>query len=357
MKVDTNALVSATDLNRNSGQLIARAADGERLVVLNQNRPVAAIVPIADLQRLESFDAAAQATPVAPGTRSESELLRDLVAQPGHTAVGQTSSGETAQLKLACNTWVVGCTGSGLSVALSAFLHGARSTELRPAHFAVATTALGPPVTYHETGRETPPIVTIATDISDRDRALSFIGAVQQQLQQRKALLQQWGLASVDEYRRTRPDEASELADLIVVVERAGGRLPAICDQLVESIICKGHDLAVYCWIFEQSASTHLRFGSARSNKFAQACALRVRTAADARSVVGSDEPTRLARAGDAWLLLPDSQGSDPRNLEIQSSLSMIHVAAPDTDDLSRFTTDPAIAWESADNEVAARES
>lgn len=54
MKIDTNSLVSATDLNRNSGQLLARASNGERLVVLNQNRPFAAIVSIKDLNRLEN---------------------------------------------------------------------------------------------------------------------------------------------------------------------------------------------------------------------------------------------------------------------------------------------------------------
>ncbi|WP_099025039.1 type II toxin-antitoxin system Phd/YefM family antitoxin [Mycolicibacterium palauense] len=68
MKIDMNTLVSATDLNRNSGQLITRAAAGERLVILNQNKPVAAIVPIDDLQRLVDCDnIPASSQPVSPG--------------------------------------------------------------------------------------------------------------------------------------------------------------------------------------------------------------------------------------------------------------------------------------------------
>lgn len=134
MKIDTNSLVSATDLNRNSGQLLARASNGERLVVLNQNRPFAAIVSIEDLNRLEKLD-----VPDIPSTPQRPTFdpgfapkqLANLDAAQGYTGIGQTLDEQTVALKLACHTLVMGAPGSGKSVTLSAAIAGARSPMLR----------------------------------------------------------------------------------------------------------------------------------------------------------------------------------------------------------------------------------
>lgn len=361
MQVDTNALVSATDLNRNSGQLISRAASGERLVVLNQNRPVAAIVSFEDLRRLEELETLHSAPDQLEGSRkSLGELIATKRArsQPGYTTVGQTAAGEAVQLKLACNTWVIGCTGFGLSVTLSAFINGAAWTKRPAAHLALATTALASPVSSHDTGRDAPPIVTIATDVAhDADRGGAFIRAVQAQLQQRKALVQQHGLGSIEECRDVHPSEAAEVADLIVVVERGGAALSDEWSAFVEAIIAEGGALSVYVWIFEQSA----RLGSAvRGYEFPQSCALKVLTAADARTVVGSDAPKRLARPGDACLRLagkPDltTRMFGPRPDD--DGLCRFGVAPPDNDGLRRFALHPTLAWQTEGDEAGNGES
>lgn len=94
-----NALVSATDLNRNSGQLITRAATGERLVVLNQNRPVAAIVPIDDLQRLVALDdTAALETPSPAPDGGQISFARSAAAAAAvHAALGGASVSDAYQ--------------------------------------------------------------------------------------------------------------------------------------------------------------------------------------------------------------------------------------------------------------------
>lgn len=350
MQVDTNALVSATDLNRNSGQLVSRAACGERLVVLNQNRPVAAIVSFEDLRRLEALETNCSVPDRLGGARKS---LGELVAskralrRPGYTTVGETAAGEVVELRLACNTWVVGCAGSGLSVILSAFINGAAWTEGTAAHLALATTSLASPVSSHDTGRGAPPIVAIATDVAhDADRGDDFIRAVQAELRQRKALVQQHGLGSIEEYRDAHPSEAAEVADLIVVVERGSETLSDAWSAFVEAIIAEGGALSVYVWIFEQSARLGL---AVRGYEFPQSCALKVLAAADARRVVGSDVPKRLARPGDACLRFagkPDLATMMFRARPDDDGLCRFCVAPPDNDGATRFALHPTLAWQ-----------
>lgn len=342
MKVDTKALVSATDLNRNSGQLISRAADGERLVILNQNRPVAAIVPICDLHRLEAIDeAAAEATALVGGAHPTPKEFRDLAARPGYTAIGETSPGEIVELELACNTWVVAKANADLIYLVSAVLNGA--TGNGPAvQFAVATTELAAPVNYHHLDPEAapPPITTLATDVADdEESAGQFVSAVRDQMQKRTTLLKELGLASIEELRRTRPEESALFADLIVVVRATCSITNPGLSNLVASIVSdKGQALAVYVWIFEAESNVQL---APYSYQFPQSCAMRMSHAALARRVVGSDAPVRLPRWGQAYITSQE-QGSTALQPNI-----LVHLAERDNAGASRFATDPSVACKS----------
>lgn len=348
MKVDTNALVSATDLNRNSGQLIARAEGGERLVVLNQNRPVAAIVPIDDLHRLESLDAAPTAAPAAASARSESRPLRDLVAQPGYTAIGLTADGSPVELKLACNTWAVGADDVDLTRLLSAVLNGAHPGAHPPIHFAIATTELAGPVSYHVSNRSAPPIVAIATDVADDvDSARRFVDAVEKQLNQRTALLKRAGLASVEELRGARPDEVADVADLVIVLDLVNfrqfmdRRTVGPFHKLVELIGRKSTSLGVHLWLFEDESNMGL---APSEYGFGQSIALRMSRAASARRVVHSVAPLQIMWEGDAFLRFEDSP-----------QLALARIAERDTAaGVFRFTTDPNIAWDAASDAAGA---
>jgi len=53
LAADRSDHVSTVELRENSAAVVSRAALGERLVVTRNKKPIAAIVPIADLQSLE----------------------------------------------------------------------------------------------------------------------------------------------------------------------------------------------------------------------------------------------------------------------------------------------------------------
>lgn len=53
MKTDTRDLVSATKAARDFSSITARVADGNRVVVLKNNEPSVAIVPMSDMEQLD----------------------------------------------------------------------------------------------------------------------------------------------------------------------------------------------------------------------------------------------------------------------------------------------------------------
>lgn len=56
MRTDTRDLVSATDLSKNSARYITEAAEGRTLLVLKNNQPLAAIVPIETMTELSQLE-------------------------------------------------------------------------------------------------------------------------------------------------------------------------------------------------------------------------------------------------------------------------------------------------------------
>ena len=56
MKTNTQDLVSATKAARDFSSIAARVADGSRVVVLKNNEPSVAIVPMADMEQLDRLE-------------------------------------------------------------------------------------------------------------------------------------------------------------------------------------------------------------------------------------------------------------------------------------------------------------
>lgn len=56
MKVDTRNLVSATTATRDFSRISAEAAEGRTFVVVRNNEPTVAIVPVAAMDRLDRLD-------------------------------------------------------------------------------------------------------------------------------------------------------------------------------------------------------------------------------------------------------------------------------------------------------------
>ena len=55
MKIDMSNLISVSDVSKNTSATIAKAAAGITQIVLNHNKPVAAIIDIRLLEQLEDF--------------------------------------------------------------------------------------------------------------------------------------------------------------------------------------------------------------------------------------------------------------------------------------------------------------
>jgi prevent-host-death family protein len=56
MRTDTRDLVSVTDAGRNFGRYASEAAEGRTLVIVRNNEPTAALVPLAQMDRLSKLD-------------------------------------------------------------------------------------------------------------------------------------------------------------------------------------------------------------------------------------------------------------------------------------------------------------
>ena len=314
MKIDTNSLVSATDLNRNSGQLLARASNGERLVVLNQNRPFAAIVSIEDLNRLEKLD-----VPDIPSTPQRPTFdpgfapkqLANLDAAQGYTGIGQTLDEQTVALKLACHTLVLGAPGSGKSVTLSAAIAGARSADA-PVEFAIATVDLVGPQLVHQLVDRAPSVVAVANDLTDGDKSLlTFINDVQDQINRRRSLLKEQGVSTIEEYRSRASADQTPMSDLIIIVEgrsRLANHNGRPLDRIMSKVLADGAALGIYLWYFDADVPESeggLREKSGVLDDCADTFAQRIAHQTDAstsRLVVGSDEASLISTAGEGLL-------------------------------------------------------
>lgn len=159
MKFSLDDLVSASEFGRRPGQYIAAAADGRRLVIVKDNVPVAAVLSIADLQRLErDGDASSRPTarlagvhPLYPATHTGAAWMEALGAKDADEswspATTWAENEATLQLRVPIGTdlqgrpvildlselalggtgshgWVIGQTGSGKTLALETIVIG-----------------------------------------------------------------------------------------------------------------------------------------------------------------------------------------------------------------------------------------
>ncbi|MCV7055302.1 putative ESX-4 secretion system protein [Mycolicibacterium gilvum] len=302
-------------------------------MVLNQNRPFAAIVSIDDLNRLEKLDI--PDIPSAPRQPAfdpsfAPKQLADLDAAQGYTAIGQTLDEQTVALKLACHTLVMGAPGSGKSVTLSAAIAGARSADA-PVEFAIATVGLVGPQLVHQLVDRAPSVVAVANDLTDGDRSLlTFINDVKDQISRRRSLLKEQGASTIEEYRNRAPADQTPMNDLIIIVEgrsRLANHNGRPLDRIMSKVLTDGAALGIYLWYFDAEAPEpdgllpeQPGFLDDCADTFAQRIAHRTDASAS-RLVVGSDEASLISTAGEG-LLRTAGSGAAVR----------FRVAAPDTE-------------------------
>ncbi|HEY3409445.1 MAG TPA: type II toxin-antitoxin system Phd/YefM family antitoxin [Propionicimonas sp.] len=56
MKTDTRDIVSVSDAGRNLGRYASEAAEGRSIVIIRNNEPTAALVPLSKMDRLDRID-------------------------------------------------------------------------------------------------------------------------------------------------------------------------------------------------------------------------------------------------------------------------------------------------------------
>lgn len=315
----TDRLVPATELNRNSKDVLARATAGARLVVVNNNQPIAAIVPLADLNRLEDLDEKhslhegqqpLNSPPPLPPTR-----LIDLKASPGHTAVGTTPVGHSLELQVAAHTLVVGTTGSGKSITLSAMLAGFHQSTAIPTVFIVGTSKPTAPQIKH--ARDVPwplPVAAVYTDLDNSDvYRQKFLKVVRQSMALRHSQIQDSGVKTISELRTAHPDEHH--SDVIIVIDEPGNPIHRDIQSLIGTLLDRGADHGFYLWLFTQSepGDEHL---------FTQRIAHRTNTAAASRAVIGSNQ-ARSLQTGEGLLAVTRT---DTPTLDLE----IFRVAPPD---------------------------
>lgn len=289
MKIDEADMASATDVGRNTGRYISQAADGRRIVIMNNHQPVAAIIGMADLRRLDALDIPVRAaTPTtAPG---QNVSLTNLDPMLGKVPVGRTHTGQTAYIDPLEHLLVV---GTGASDMIGPLLAGVATDGLDTA-FVVATDQ--PIVIAHPEGPR-PRIVALATGINEaglRRLTEQLLG----ELAARTELLHRHEVNTIDQYRRFR--DGPEVDHLIVVIDHADALLRENPDfnDVVDDILDRGDALNATVWLFSEARTPRT---PPQAASIAQRIALPASGPIESREIIGCADAVNLT-AGQAIL-------------------------------------------------------
>lgn len=279
MKFDERELISASELNRNPSRYVALAMEGQRHVIVRDNVPVAALIGMEDLRRLDAIDAEQVLTPPAARDAPGPE-------DTGITIIGEDDQGVPVALPLDANHLVVGATGAGLSVALSAAIAGARPAC--PTHFVIVTREQRV-VLQHSVAHADR--ITVLGGIHKLDVTATFMTDVEVLAGDRSAWLDAYGVDTIADLRNT--GAAVTVPDVIFVLDRPHADvLHAFGDNL--------HALrqyGIYVWVFDQKLR---RPGPYAAEAFDTRTALRVLTPTDSLVLINSRS---------AYTIPPDQPG------------------------------------------------
>lgn len=289
MKIDEADMASATDVGRNTGRYVSEAADGRRIVIMNNHQPVAAIIGMADLRRLDALDIPVAG--IAAQTPAQKVTLADLDIRPDWIPVGLTRAGHTAHINPLQHLLVA---GKGASDMIGPLLAGVVEDGLDTA-FVVASEQ--PVVIAYPEGR-LPHVVSLATslDIANEERVAEQIAG---ELDARSDLLRRHSVNTIDQYRRFNHD-AGIIDHLIVVIDTADsvlGRQHGL-SKVVDDIVQRGAALGASVWLFSPTATRHVIDAC---DAIEQRIALTTRTAIESRDIIGCADAADLT-AGQAIL-------------------------------------------------------
>lgn len=320
MLIDTDDLVSVTELARNLSRYVAHASQGgRRVVIMNNNVPTAAIVGMGDLQRLialEHTNFPSSAEPPGSGADPAQDrprpALPDLARTPGTAALGCTLDGTPLTWKLSHHHLLVGQRTSGRDSALSAAIATATADPEVPVDLVVATTRPALSMEHAICG-DVP--IAVHPGIDDRSNRSVFTEILEAEIADRTALLTESRTVSISDYRAT---GGTPIADLVIVLDGIDELAAADRDESLTSLLSKlltdrGDSLGIWVWL----SVTNGQWLGAIAADIADRCAVRTRTGVDSRLAVATDAAKDL---DPGQILLHDSSASLSRGL----------IAAPD---------------------------
>lgn len=337
MLIDTDDLVSVTELARNLSRYVTHASqDGRRVVIMNNNVPTAAIVGMGDLQRLIALEQTSFPTSAKPpGSGADLEqdrprpALSDLARTPGTAVLGCTLDGAPLTWTLSQHHLLVGQRNSGRDSALSAAIATATADPEVPVDLVVATTRPALSMEHAICG-DVP--IAVHPGIDDRSNRTVFTEILEAEIADRTALLTESRNVSISDYRAT--SGGAPIADLVIVLDGIDELAAAERDESLTSLLSKltdrGDSLGIRVWL----SATNGQWLGAIAADIADRCAVRTRSGMDSRIAVATDAAKDL----DAGQILHhDSSAALSRGL----------IAAPDLQHRAALTPSekPTTTW------------
>ncbi len=299
MKFDENDLLSATELNRNPSRYVALAMQGRRQIVLRDNVPVAALIGMDDLRRLDAATAhdesASCATSPTDGFTADRDTLSP--APSGYTALGADASSQAINVAVAANHLIVGATGSGRHTALSAAITGAN--PLRPTQFIVLTRHPSFTVQHAFTSPDTLSVISDCEDEGADDQRQLW-AALDAEVDKRRELLTGAEVDTLAELRSAVDDP--RLPDIVLVLDDVGTTLAH--DR--KRNLSRWARFGIFQWWSFQRFDVGRQLGVRQAEiNFDTQIALRMASAAESRHLLGTADAgvhTPKSRPGDAYL-------------------------------------------------------
>ena len=285
MLVDTNDLVSATDFNRNTGRYTNRAAEGRRIVIMKDQKIVAALIGVHDLNRLDALDTTSQLgfddIPDISDDEGDDTSTEVKAVMP----IGITVGGEPAHINPHDDLLVV---GRGATELMGVLVNQAGALT-EPQQFVIGSdspTFLLPSSTPEATQ---PAILTVSVDMS-MPAQHRLAAQISGELQRRAAMLRDHTVNTVEQYRQL-DTESAPLPTLTIALDNADILLGGPLGEVVSQIVRRGTDLGVNVWLFSNALPTAQAMQLAA---ISQRLALHLPTVYQSREVIGSDAAAHL---------------------------------------------------------------
>ncbi|KMO82527.1 type II toxin-antitoxin system Phd/YefM family antitoxin [Mycolicibacterium chlorophenolicum] len=286
MLVDTNDLVSATEFNRNTGRYTNRAAEGRRVVIMKDQKIVAALIGVHDLNRLDALDTTSKlGFDDIPDIRDDQGADDTSAQLKAVMPIGVTVGGEPAHINPHENLLVV---GRGATELMGVFVTQAGALP-EAQQFVIGSDnptfllASGPPEAAQ------PAILAVSVDMS-MSAQLRLAAQISGELQRRVALLRDHTVNTVEQYRQLDTGSAP-LPTLTIALDTADIYLGGPLGEVVSQIVRRGIDLGVNVWLFSNAALSRQAMQLAA---ISQRLALHLPTVDQSRDVIGSDAAAHL---------------------------------------------------------------